>query len=87
MEYLEAKQIIFIFFPFKKGLHNGHTVRIKLIFEKINYRDFLLKGVEVAGGQEQVESLAEQVLSGSQHSVHWLLAVTPQHFQPLMSKT
>lgn len=30
MEYLEAKQIILIFFL--KGLHDGHTVRIKLIF-------------------------------------------------------
>lgn len=35
MEYLEAKQVILIFFSFKKGLHDGHTVRNRF-FKKIN---------------------------------------------------
>lgn len=37
MEYLEAKQVIliFFFFSFEKGLHDGHTVRNRF-FKKIN---------------------------------------------------
>lgn len=71
MEYLEAKQMILIFFfSFKKGLHDGDMVRIKLIFGKEMKKLFPWAWVEVAGGWEWAGSSLGGIAAVSRAALH-----------------